>query len=156
MAKELTADEIKPQSAKPLTVNDMKLRECAGNEWRVISPLGATRERIEEPNFWACVADKLRAFDEITVIAIDRTSHSRWLVLQAGRGYAEVLCLSWTALPPMLASVGEILPANHKLVFAAEQGWSAIRISDGVVIVRDCDSQQECLQRLLCHASLAQ
>lgn len=153
MAKEASV-EIKSQPAVNLTSRDIKLRESAGNEWRVISPPGVTKERIEEPSFWACVADKLRPYDEITIIASDRSSHSRWLVLQAGHGYAEVHMLVWNQLPAMLASIGETLPSNHKLVFDTEAGWSAVRVSDGVVIVRGCNSQQECLQRLLTHASL--
>lgn len=156
MAKELAEEKVKLPPAKSLTMNDIKLRECACNHWVVFSPPGTTRERLEEPSFWAVVASNLRAYDEITVIASERTAHSRWLVLQAGNGYAEVLNLSWTPLPALLASVGETLPSNHKLVFDAENGWSAVRISDGVVVVRDCKSQQEAVSRLLCHASLRQ
>lgn len=148
--------EFKSLPPKSLCDSDIKLRECAANDWRVISPPGVTRARIEEPSFWAVVASKLHVFDTVTVIASDRSSVSNWIVLQCGHGYAEVFCLSWHELPALLASVGETLPSNHKLVFDAATGWSAIRVSDGIVIERNHDSQQSCLNALLTHASLRQ
>jgi len=77
------------------------------------------------------------------------------LVLQAGSGYVEVHLLSESKLPAMLCAVGEMLPSNHRLVFTGpETGWSAIRNSDGIVIIERAQSQSACLQELLQHASL--
>ncbi len=70
-------------------------------------------------------------------------------------GYVEVFKLSFTQLPAMLASIGETLPSNHRLVYAGpEIGWQAIRNSDGVVIIDRATSQTEALQQLLQHGSL--
>lgn len=157
MAKTEVADEVVDAPAKklkPLSEKDIRLRECAGNVWRVIAPPGVDRAALLEPSLWAVIANRLRAFDEITVIASDRTYHCRLLCLQAGLGYAEFIELTYTPLPAQLSAVGETLPSNHKLIFDVQAGWSAIRISDGVPIVRNCDSQQECLKLLLAHASL--
>jgi hypothetical protein len=55
----------------------------------------------------------------------------------------------------MLCSIGEKLPSNHKLVYCgSEELWSAVRNSDGVVIIKNAISQEACLQELLQHASL--
>lgn len=154
MSRSDVSPELKSPPPKSLSQADIHLRECAANEWRVISPPGVDRARLEEPSCWATVADKLRQFDTITVIASDRSSVSDWIVLQAGRGYAECHCLNWHPLPAMLASVAETLPSNHRLVFDSGTGWSAVRISDGIVIERNFDSQEACLAALLSNRSL--
>lgn len=152
MSKSDVATEIR-MPVKSLSGDDIVLRECKCNHWVVLAPPGTSKERMAEPSFWSVVASKLHQLDEITIHASDRSSMSRWLVLQAGRGYAEVHLLDWYDLPAMLASVAETLPSNHKIVFDQATGFSAIRISDGVVICR-ADSQQECVAKLLDHASL--
>lgn len=153
MSKSDVSPEIRMPPPKSLSDRDMQLRECRCNHWIVLAPPGTTKERMAEPSFYSVVASKLHQLDEITVHASDRSSMSRWVVLQAGRGYAEVHLLEWFDLPAMLASVAEVLPSNHKIVFDQATGFSAIRISDGVVICR-ADSQQECVNLLLDHASL--
>lgn len=156
----MSRSDVSPELKQPLSVpvslsyRDMQLREQVGNEWRVISPPGVDRARLAEPSTWATVSDRLRQFDEVTVIASDRSSVSRWICLQAGRGYAELHCLEWHPLPAMLASVAETLPSNHRLIFDSGEGWSAVRISDGIVIERGFDSQEACLAALLSNRSL--
>lgn len=154
MSKSDVSPEIR-MPPKSLSGNDIILRECKCNNWIVIAPPGVDKSRMAEPSFWSVVASKLHTLDEITIHASDRSSMSRWLVLQAGRNYAEVHLLEWFELPAMLASVAETLPSNHKIVFDQATGFSAIRISDGVVICR-ADSQQECVALLLDHATLRQ
>jgi hypothetical protein len=155
MANEVAEDIRKP--AVSLTMRDCRLREAAGNVFRIIAPLGTTPERLEESSFYSVISHQFHAFDELIIIAADRTFYARYLVLQAGMGYVEVHQLSFVRLPAMLASVGEILPNNHKLVYTGpETGWQAIRNSDGVVVVSMAKSQTDCLEQLLQHASLRQ
>lgn len=136
---------------------DCKLREAAGNIFRIIWPAGMPVEMLEESSTYAAIAHLFNAFDELIIIGADRTFHARYLVLQAGMGYVELHQLSFTKLPALLASVGETLPSNHKLIYCGpEELWSAIRNSDGVVVIKNAQSQQDCLQQLLQHASLRQ
>jgi hypothetical protein len=140
-----------------LTPKDCKLRESAGNIFRIIVPIGTPKERLMESSFYSVISHLFFPFDELILIGADRTFHARFLVLQAGAGYCEVHQLSYTELPAMLASIGETLPSNHRLVYnGPDELWSAIRNSDGVVIIRNAKSQQEALQELLQHASLRQ
>lgn len=139
---------------KPLGEKNIRLREAAGNVWRIITEPATSREALLEPSLYGVIAHKLRAYDELIVLSAERTYYARLLVLQAGLGYCELMELNFVQLPAMLASVGETLPSNHRLVHDVSTGWSAIRISDGVPIIRGCDSQAECLRQLLAHASL--
>lgn len=138
-----------------LKYDDVRLRESVGNVWRIVVPAGTPLERLEESSFYAVVAERFHAYDELILIDAGRTYHRRYLVLQAGSGYVEVHLLSESKLPAMLCAVGEMLPSNHRLVFTGpETGWSAIRNSDGIVIIKNAQSQSACLQELLQHASL--
>lgn len=140
-----------------LSPKDVKLRESVGNVFRIIAPIGTTPERLEESSFYSVVSHQFYPFDELIIIGADRTFHARYLILQAGMGYCEVFKLSFTRLPAMLASIGETLPSNHRLVYCGpEELWSAIRSSDGCTIIRNAQTQQDCLQQLLQHASLRQ
>ncbi|MWV11164.1 hypothetical protein F3I62_03555 [Pseudomonas sp. R-28-1W-6] len=153
MSKEVS--EEKHQPVVSLTMRDVRLREAAGNVFRIIAPLGTTPERLEESSFYSVISHQFHPFDELIVIAADRTFYARYLVLQAGMGYVEVFQLSFIKLPAMLASIGETLPDNHRLVYAGpEIGWQAIRSSDGVVVIDRATSQTDCLQQLLNHGSL--
>ncbi|WP_095143967.1 hypothetical protein [Pseudomonas sp. Irchel s3b6] len=138
-----------------LTPRDVKLREAAGNEFRIIYPAGTPPERLSESSFYATVAHQFQPFDELILIDAGRTLYSRYLVLQAGHGYAEVHKLYESHLPSLMCSIGEKLPSNHKLVYCGpEELWSAVRNSDGVVVVKNAISQEDALQQLLQHASL--
>jgi hypothetical protein len=138
-----------------LSMKDVKLRESAGNEFRIIYPAGTPPERLMESSFYATVAHLFQPYDELILIDTGRTSYSRYLVLQAGHGYCEVHKLYESKLPALMCAIGEKLPSNHKIVWTGpETGWSAIRNSDGIVIVSLAISQEDCLQQLLQHASL--
>lgn len=156
----MSKSEVSEERAIPvvsLAPKDVRLREAAGNVFRIIAPIGTTPERLEESSFYAVVCPQFRPNDELIILAADRTFRARYIVLEAGIGYCSVHQLSYTKLPAMLSSVGESLPSNHRLVYmGAEEGWSAVRNSDGVVIIRNAKSQTECLQQLVQHASLRQ
>lgn len=138
-----------------LSMKDVKLRESVGNEFRIVYPAGTPPERFLESSFYATVAHLFPPYDELILIDTGRTSYSRYLVLQAGHGYAEVHKLYESKLPAMMCAVGERLPSNHKIVWTGpETGWSAIRNSDGITIVSNAVSQEACLTELLNHASL--
>lgn len=143
------------QPVASLKYADVILRECAGNVWRVIVPPNTPLERLEESSFYSVVAERFHAYDELILIDAARTYYRRYLVLQAGAGYVEVHLMYESKLPAMIGSIGETLPSNHRLVYTGpETGWSAIRNSDGCVIIERAVSQTACLQELLQHASL--
>lgn len=153
--KELAEDLVESQPVINLAMKDCKLREAAGNVFRIIAPRGTPVARLSESSFYAIVAHQFRPFDELIVLGADRTFYARYLVLQAGMGYCEVHQLEYVTLPAMLASVAETLPSNHKIVYCGpDEGWSAVRNSDGIVIIKNAKSQQDALQQLLQHASL--
>lgn len=154
----MSRSDVADQLQRPLyslSSKDVKLRESAGNEFRIIYPAGTPPERLLESSFYATVAHQFQPYDELILIDAGRTTYSRYLVLQAGHGYCEVHKLYSSPLPALMCAVGERLPSNHKIVWTGpETGWSAIRNSDGIVIVSLAISQEACLTELLNHASL--
>ncbi|WP_128873987.1 hypothetical protein [Pseudomonas sp. VI4.1] len=143
------------QPVVSLTSKDVRLRESAGNEFRIVYPAGTPPERREESSFYATVAHQFQPYDELILIDAGRTSYSRYLVLACGVGYCEVHKLYESHLPSLMCSIGERLPSNHKIVYCGpDELWSAVRSSDGITIIKNAQSQDACLQELLQHASL--
>jgi hypothetical protein len=155
MANSVATEHTPP--APSLSIRDMQLQVEKNNIWRVVAPRGTTRERILENSFFSCVSSKLRAWDEVVVVAADRSFRSTYVVLEAGLGYCSLQELTWQPLQALLASPDDNLPSNHRIEFGGvEEGWLAIRNSDSVVIVRHAKSSKECLQLLLEHNSVRQ
>ena len=156
MANQALQEPVAPP-APSLSIRDMQLRCEVNNEWRVVAPRGTTRERLLENSFWSVVSNKLRPWDEVTVVAADRSFHCRLLCLEAGLGYVSLQELSYQPLEALLATADDNLPSNHSIVYGGvEDGWLAKRNSDGVVIVRGAKSSKECLELLLDHNSVKQ
>lgn len=154
MSKSDVATERR-QPVITLAPKDVRLRESAGNEFRIVVPAGVPVERLSESSFYAVVAHQFQPFDELILIDAGRTYWARYLVLQAGRGYCELHQLSFVKLPAMLCAVGERLPSNHRIVYTGPDTlWSAVRNSDGVTIIELAKTQEDCLEQLLQHASL--
>lgn len=155
MTQDITQERRPP--APSLTTNDFRLMESVNNHFRAVAPRGTTRERCLENSFWSVVSQQVRPYDQITVIGADRSFHATYLVLEAGLGYVSLIELSWTPLPALLATPDDRLPANHAIFYGGiEDGWTAKRNSDGVVIVKNAKSQAECLAALLDHNSVKQ
>jgi hypothetical protein len=155
MANQVAAEQVPPSPS--LSAKDMQLRCEVNNDWRVVAPRGTERSRILENSFWSVVSNKLRPWDEVTVVAADRSFHARYLVLEAGLGYVSLQELSYQPLEALLATADDNLPSNHSIVYGGvEDGWLAKRNSDGVVIVKNAKSSKECLQLLLEHNSVRQ
>lgn len=154
MSKSDVATERR-QPVITLAPKDVRLRESAGNEFRIVVPAGVPIERLSESSFYAVVAHQFAPYDELILIDAGRTYWARYLVLQAGRGYCELHQLAFVKLPAMLCAVGERLPSNHRIVYTGPDTlWSAVRSSDGVVIIERAQTQEACLEQLLQHASL--
>ncbi|UVJ45070.1 hypothetical protein NVV94_05670 [Pseudomonas sp. LS1212] len=152
------SDVIDPQQLPPvpsLKPKDIKLREAAHNEWFIVAEAGTTLERLSESSYYATVAGQFIPYDELIIVDAGRTFYARYVVLQCGNGYAEVQQLSYVKLPAMLCSIGEKLPSNHRLVYCGpDEMWSAVRNSDGLTVIKNAISQEDCLSQLLNHASL--
>ena len=143
--------------APSLSIRDVQLQVEKNNVFRAVAPRGTSRARLLENSYWSVVSSKFRPWDEIVVVAADRSFYARLLCLEAGLGYVSLTELSYQPLEALLASPDDNLPSNHRIEFGGiEDGWMALRNSDGVVIVRNAKSSQECLQLLLEHNSVRQ
>lgn len=148
--------EVKPRkTATPgIGKGAFKLRECANNSFRAVAARGVDRDRLLQSDYWACVSDLLHAYDEIHVVAEDRSFYATYLVLEAGRGYVALVELSWHPLPALLVSA-EGLPPNHSILYGgAEDLFIVKRESDGVILGKNFSDKQTALSFLLDHASL--
>lgn len=150
------SEEVKPRKTTALSLSRsyFHLREIKNNDFRAVAARGVDRERLLQSDYWATVAELLHAYDEIHVIAEDRSFYATYLVLEAGRGYAALVELSWHPLPALLVS-SEGLPPNHEIVYAgADDLFIVRRVSDSVILGKHFSDKQSALAFLLDHNSL--
>lgn len=150
--------ELPPIKIKPLARSAMLFHETRNMDWSVVIPRGTTKEMSVLSALWSVVSDQFHAFDRINCIWEDRSAYAELLVLDAGRGYANVVLLSYHPLPALLVSEAG-LPPGFEIFFAgpvenATGGYCVKRNCDGVLMVQGKTSKEAALTELLDHASL--
>jgi hypothetical protein len=156
MPKSLSAETENPQKLKALTRGAITFRSARNNEWSAVVEAGTTKEQLLQSALWSVVSDQWHAYDRVDVIAADRSYFAELLVLSAGRGFAEVLLLSFHQLPALLTSE-QGLPPGFEIFYAGpdlEAQYCVKRTADGVIIVKGKSSREAALAELLDHASL--
>ncbi|MGQ7959891.1 hypothetical protein ACUTAF_19600 [Pseudomonas sp. SP16.1] len=148
-------EETPPQKpAKALPRSAAKLRESTNNSWRVVAPRGTSRERLQHPDFWSVVGDLFINFDKVHVVFEDRSAYCELLVMDCGRGYANVIELAWHPLPPLLICNND-LPPNHEIIHLGPDDLYAVRrCSDGILLGKGFRSRDDALAFLMDHATL--
>lgn len=131
-----------------------KLAETVNNTWRATVPKGTPRERLLESSMWATVAERFTPFDKIIAVSADRSFYSELLVLENGRGWANVVELNYHPLPCLVVDQAG-LPPNHVIEHGGVDDLYLVRrVSDGVILQKGFESRQHALEFLLEHASL--
>lgn len=157
MAKEINTEPAAEAPKRKLIAvkpSECKLNESANNTWRAIAARGVTREELRVSDYWSIVSANFLPFDLIRVVAEDRSYYAELLVIEAGRGYANVVELSYHDLPAIILS-REGIPPNHEIEhLGPERLYVVKRIADGVILGEGFSSREAALQHLLSHASL--
>lgn len=147
-----------PIKIKALPRSAMTFHETRNMDWSVIIPRGVTKEMLVLSALWSVVSDQFHAFDRINCIWEDRSSYAELLVLDAGRGYANVVLLSYHPLPALLVSEAG-LPPGFEIFYSgpvenAAGGYCVKRLCDGVLMVQGKTSRDAALADLLDSATL--
>ncbi|MNE07663.1 hypothetical protein D3C80_1002900 [compost metagenome] len=156
--EKVDATELPPIKIKPLARSAMLFHETRNMDWSVVIPRGTTREMLTLSALWSVVSDQWHAFDRVYCIGEARDFYAELLVLDAGRGYANVILLSYHALPALLVSEAG-LPPGFECFYAGpivndEGGYQVKRLCDGCLIVRGKPNKEAAIAALLDHASL--
>ncbi|MNJ35271.1 hypothetical protein D3C77_300020 [compost metagenome] len=136
----------------------MAFHESRNNTWSSIIPAGTTKERLLQSGLWSVVSDQFHAFDRINCIWADRSGYAELLVVDAGRGFCNVILLNYHQLPALLVSE-QGLPPGFDIYFDGpitndEGGYCVKRIADGVLMVKGKSSRDLALAELLDSATL--
>ncbi|WP_024301974.1 hypothetical protein [Pseudogulbenkiania sp. MAI-1] len=134
-----------------LTRDRCKLNESVNNCWRAVVPNNITREQLILSDLWSVVSQFFNAYDTIRVVDEGRRFYAELLVLNCGRGYAEIIELSFHELPAMLTSQ-EGLPPNFSIDYMGpEKQYQIKRLSDGVIFRDGFASKADAVAYLLSH-----
>ncbi len=146
------------EKVTPLLRSAVAFHESRNNTWSAVVPAGTTKERLLQSGLWSVVSDTFHAFDRINVIWADRSGYAELLVVDAGRGFCNVILLNYHQLPALLVSE-QGLPPGFEIYFAGpinndEGGYCVKRLSDGVLLVKGKSNRDAALAELLDSATL--
>ncbi|MNJ65328.1 hypothetical protein D3C77_613370 [compost metagenome] len=127
-------------------------------DWSAVIPRGITKEMVVLSTLWSVVSDQFHSYDRINAIWSDRSAYAELLVLDAGRGYCNLILLSYHPLPALLVSEAG-LPPGFDCFYAGplendNGGYCVRRITDGVMMVKGKSSKDAALAELLESATL--
>ncbi|MDM9552979.1 hypothetical protein QN085_20630 [Pseudomonas sp. M2(2023)] len=156
--EKVDATELPPIKVKALPRSSLRFHESCNMDWSAILPRGTTKETAVLSALWSVNSDQFHSFDHIHCIWEDRSAYAELLVLDAGRGYANVVMLSYHPLPALLVSEAG-LPPGFECFYAGpivndEGGYQVKRLCDGCLIVRGKPNKEAAIAALLDHASL--
>lgn len=158
MPKEVDTAELPEPKLTPLVRSALAFFESRNNSWSAVVPRGTTKERLTQSGLWSVVSDQLRAYDRIVVLEESRAYYAELLVLDAGRGYCNLILLNYYPLPALLVSEAG-LPPGFDIFYAGpisdgDGGYCVKRFADGVLMVKGKPSRDAALAELLDSATL--
>ncbi|VVQ05118.1 hypothetical protein [Pseudomonas fluorescens] len=153
-----TEHEAPVDKITPLNRSAVAFHESRNNTWSAVVPAGTTKERLLQSGLWSVVSDTFHSFDRINVIWADRSGYADLLVVDAGRGFCNVILLNYHQLPALLVSEAG-LPPGFECYFDGpinngDGGYCVKRIADGVLLVRGKPNRDAALAELLDSATL--
>lgn len=153
-----TETELPELKIKPLVRSAMQMTEYRNNNFTAVIERGTTKEMVTLSSLWSVVSDQFHAYDKVYAIWADRSAYAELLVLDAGRGYCNMLLLSFHPLPALLVSE-QGLPPGFDIYFAGpvdndNGGYCVKRLVDGVVMVKGKHNRADALAELLDSATL--
>lgn len=124
---------------QPIQENRFSDASYKRNLWNVIIPHDVPFEDVENPSYWAHVAQKLRPMDRIEVFREDGTEWAELLVVMTDRVSAKVVVLNRVALER--AAVEDSDP-QYRIEWAGpHHKFRVVRVSDKEVIQSGFDSR---------------
>ena len=130
--------EVKPEVKKvekipQLNPSRIQLAEYKRNVWDVTVEQNVSIPMMEDPQFWAHIAEKLKPKDKIEVTDDEMSFYAEFIVIAAERSWAHVRRLS---MVPLINP--EDVPQDDVGYIMKWRGpyhlWSVIRTSDHAVI----------------------
>ena len=129
---------ITPQPAR----DGLQLLEFTNNAFRLIAPPYSHPLLINDnPIFWSTLDDQVQIFDEVLVVARDRTWVAKYLVVQRGENRANArLMFDPVYLDQEVTKTPDWMPQGYELIQLGPEhsrpGYGVRRMSDGFVILQ--------------------
>lgn len=118
--------------------------EYAYNTWSVNAEQGTSREDLKSPDFWSHVAHKLRAGDEVRVLAEDHAYLARFLVVATDRTWARVHELEYVDLRTQVEEAEVAMIADdYEVKLRGPKRWSVIRKADRQVLQEQLHTEDD-------------
>jgi len=122
----------------------MQLAEYKRNAFVVVVDETVSMEMLLEPEFWAHVSSKMKAFDRVEVQSEEGLFWAELLVVRAGSTWAKMMVLKHVPLEASPVKEEDELPEGLEVKFRGPQlRWSVIRSADKKVIKEQIPTKGE-------------
>ena len=139
------AEEKKEPQIPQLSPARFKGGEYVRSVWIAIAEQEHTREHFKDRNYWSHASQKLKPYDHIEVVRDDGTLYAEYLVLEVGRGWANVHELAYHSLTSK--DVAQTQVANIQGYEIKWNGphnkWIVVREVDQAKIHEQCATREE-------------
>ena len=146
--------DVKQNRDVKLSPNGITPAEGIREIWSSTAAYGVTREDIENPGYWAHVAARLRNKARIEVHAEDGSFYAEYLVINADKTWAKVLCLRFIDLKEtakLTAEQATSIFSGYDVKFRGPRKWSVVRKSDNAVLQEGMHSEEDSRKWLAVH-----
>lgn len=135
----------------PLPVRRFQPGEYARVIYYAVPEAGTPISDLKKPEYWAHVADKLKASDRIEVEAEDGSYFLELLVRDVGRTWAKVDVLREKELDNVNMELSEDLKEYDVMHKGKIDKWCVIRLSDKSKVFEGGNSKQDAVNWLTDH-----
>lgn len=113
----------------------LKGGEYTRNVWVAVAEQDHTREHFKHPTYWSHAAQRMKPYDHIEVVRDDGTLYAEYLVLEVGRGWANVFELRYDNLTSkdvaQTQALDQVKTGDYEVKFnGPHDRWIVIRKSD--------------------------
>ena len=120
----------------------LKMAEHTRNVFTIVIPPGISLQSVLRPVYWAHVAQHLKPYSRVECRAADNKWLADLMVASAGKQEASMWVLNYVDIEAQ-AKKGSVDDSEYRISFAPRQRWRVIRASDGMVVHKDCATEDE-------------
>lgn len=129
--------------APALSPGLLKLAEYERNVHSVAIPPGIPLASVLRPEFWAHCTGVLRLYAKVECRAQDNAWYAELMVLGVGKYDATMGVIAYADFNARPAKPATVDSDGYTVSFAPKHRWRVIRNADGIVIHKDCATEDE-------------
>jgi len=126
-----------------LTLGQMTQTEFSRMSWTITLDVGQKMSKLDDPNYWANIALKLRPTHQIYVFSNDGTEYAEYVVLQCSRLYAKVGQVNYKNFDEVADNLEDEACEYHVVWKGPNRKFEVIRKADDSAVSSGHESRED-------------